>query len=116
MSSYPFTLREQDAIRAAGKCGFRYESETKKAIRFLSSEDENLVFNREFKGAIAFVVQEDNFHKYSTRLSGEKIGPRASSNFTDIGVGITRNGIVNNSGTQIQFDNFDRVCDVLMLT
>jgi hypothetical protein len=113
MATYPFTLREQDAVRAAGEAGFRYESETKKAIRFRSVDGEILIFNREFSSAIAFVFEETKAGKYLAKISSEKFGPRASSNFDEIGRGLTRNGNENNSGTQIQFADFARVREVL---
>jgi hypothetical protein len=113
MATYPFTPREQDAVRAAGEAGFRYESETKKAIRFRSADGEVLIFNREFEGALAFVFEGAKSTKYLAKVVSEKVGPRASSNFEDIGRGLTRNGNENNSGTQIQFDDFVRVREIL---
>ncbi|MFN7102969.1 MAG: hypothetical protein ACK4N1_10125 [Pseudorhizobium sp.] len=104
MSEYPFSEREQDAIRELGKAGFRYVRETKKAVEFTNELGQFIELNREHS-EIALVF---GFGVASDCASIQHVngtGTRASSNFRGLDQSLTKNGKSNHQGQQVVVDH-----------
>ena len=109
MPRYPFNEVEQDVIRELGSLGFCYARETKKTIEFRDPRlDRTIELNRELSG-IGLVFGFGD----TSRLAGAKgvarIAPRASSNFTALAKGTTRNGKDNHQGIQVVVESTDLI-------
>lgn len=100
MSEYPFSEREQEAIRELGKAGFRYVRETKKAIEFKNELGQFIELNREHSD-IALVF---GFGLAIDCIGIQDVvgaGTRASSNFKGLEQSLTKNGKSNHQGQQV---------------
>jgi len=91
---------EQDAIRSFGRRGFRYVHETKKAVEFEDSTGRIAYLNREHSG-VAVVLGFGTETAIAALPSVISINLRASSNFADLGDGLTRNNKLNHQGLQV---------------
>jgi hypothetical protein len=107
---YPFNVTEQDAIRFAGVCGYRFTNDTKYVIAFYNDKRHDwLYFNRKAEGT-NFVIALKGRPLPSSFAHAEIV---SNSNFRKLPKGPTSRSKVNHQGHQFCLPHASHLPDLL---
>ena len=101
MAEYPFTIREQQAMRQFGKAGFRYDAETKKELSFVSLDELKRAYFSRLSKRPALNVDFGDPAAISSIPGVELGGKSASSNLRAFDMGATTRGGSQHQGNRI---------------